>query len=207
MHIQTFLPLQSPLKFYTVMPSADWVKRMVDIGVPTVQLRCKNLFGSSLYREIRESVEYARHSSTQLFINDYWWEACNCGAYGVHLGQEDLVSADLVLMKKADLRLGVSTHSAAELATALAAKPSYVACGAVYPTTTKVMPTAPQGLDNLRLYVQQAGNTPTVAIGGITLDNARDVLATGVDSLAVVRAITEASDAEAVARQFMALWE
>ncbi|MDF7675750.1 thiamine phosphate synthase [Neisseriaceae bacterium ESL0693] len=203
---QTFLPIQAPLRFYAVVPTAEWVVRMVDIGVPTVQLRCKTLIGSALFKEIRRSVDYARDSDTQLFINDYWWEACDCGAYGVHLGQEDLDSADLVMMKKAGLRLGVSTHSHEELAHALAVCPSYVACGAIFPTATKAMPTAPQGLDKLHQYVQQAGDTPTVAIGGITLDNAREVLATGVDSLAVVRAITEASQPEEVVRQFMALW-
>lgn len=206
MQTQPFLPIQSPLRFYTVVPSADWVARMVDAGVPTVQLRCKTLIGSALFDEIQRSVEYARDSATQLFINDYWWEACDCGAYGVHLGQEDIESADLVMLKKNGLRLGISTHSVTELDQALAFKPSYVACGAVFPTTTKVMPTAPQGLAKLRQYVQQAGAVPTVAIGGITLENAREVLDTGVSSLAVVRAITEAAEPEKVVREFMQLW-
>lgn len=206
MQTRSFLPIKAPLRFYAVVPTADWVKRLVDIGVPTVQLRCKTLIGSALFHEISHSVDYARDSDTQLFINDYWWEACDCGAYGVHLGQEDLDSADLVMMQKAGLRLGISTHSNEELAHALAVQPSYVACGAIFPTTTKTMPTAPQGLEKLRQYVAQAGDTPTVAIGGITLDNASEVLATGVSSLAVVRAITEASQPEEVAKQFMTLW-
>ena len=204
--MKNFLPLRAPLRFYAVVPNADWVARMVDAGADTVQLRNKTLFGSALRREIERSVALAADTPTQLFINDYWWEAAECGAYGVHLGQEDLDSADLVHLHSAGVRLGVSTHSVAELDRALAVGPSYVACGAVFATTTKTMPTAPQGLENLRRYVAQAGGTPTVAIGGIDLNNAREVLATGVSSLAVVRTVTEAADPAAVVKAFQALW-
>lgn len=207
MYANSFLPIVAPLKFYTVVPTADWVARMVDAGANTVQLRNKTLIGSALYREIQRSVAYAKDTPTQLFINDFWWEAVDCGAYGVHLGQEDLDSADLVMIQSSGLRLGVSTHSPAELSKALAVKPSYVACGAIFPTTTKTMPTEPQGLDKLKQYVIQAGNTPTVAIGGIDLNNARDVLVTGVSSLAVVRAVTESADPEKVVKAFQALWD
>ncbi|MCX8752499.1 thiamine phosphate synthase [Snodgrassella sp. B3837] len=207
MFTNPFLPIAAPLKFYAVVPSADWVARMVDAGANTVQLRNKSQIGSSLYREIERSVAYAKNSPTQLFINDYWWEAVDCGAYGVHLGQEDLESADLVMIQSAGLRLGVSTHSSEELALALSVKPSYVACGAIFPTKTKTMPTQPQGLDKLRQYVLQAGSTPTVAIGGIDLSNAPDVLATGVSSLAVVRAVTDAAEPEKVVKAFQALWK
>lgn len=207
MFTNPFLPIAAPLKFYAVVPSADWVARMVDAGANTVQLRNKSQIGSALYREIKRSVAYAKDSPTQLFINDFWWEAVDCGAYGVHLGQEDLESADLVMIQSAGLRLGVSTHSSEELALALSVKPSYVACGAIFPTKTKTMPTQPQGLDKLRQYVLQAGSTPTVAIGGIDLSNAPDVLATGVSSLAVVRAVTDAAEPEKVVKAFQALWK
>lgn len=207
MFTNPFLPIAAPLKFYAVVPFADWVARMVDAGANTVQLRNKSQIGSALYREIERSVAYAKDSPTQLFINDFWWEAVDCGAYGVHLGQEDLESADLVMIQSAGLRLGVSTHSSEELALALSVKPSYVACGAIFPTKTKTMPTQPQGLDKLRQYVLQAGSTPTVAIGGIDLSNAPDVLATGVSSLAVVRAVTDAAEPEKVVKAFQALWK
>ncbi|WMY91333.1 thiamine phosphate synthase [Snodgrassella communis] len=207
MYSNSFLPIVAPLKFYAVVPSADWVARMVDAGVNTVQLRNKTAIGSALYREIERSVAYAKDSPTQLFINDFWWEAVDCGAYGVHLGQEDLESADLVMIQSAGLRLGVSTHSSEELAKALAVSPSYVACGAIFPTKTKTMPSQPLGLDKLRQYVSQAGSMPTVAIGGIDLSNASEVLATGVSSLAVVRAVTEAAEPEKIVKAFQALWQ
>ncbi|SCC16635.1 MULTISPECIES: thiamine phosphate synthase [Snodgrassella] len=207
MYSNSFLPIVAPLKFYAVVPSADWVARMVDAGANTVQLRNKTAIGSALYREIERSVAYAKDSPTQLFINDFWWEAVDCGAYGVHLGQEDLESADLIMIQSAGLRLGVSTHSSEELAKALAVSPSYVACGAIFPTKTKTMPSQPLGLDKLRQYVSQAGSMPTVAIGGIDLSNASEVLATGVSSLAVVRAVTEAAEPEKIVKAFQALWQ
>ena len=143
----TFPPLKSPLKFYAVVPSADWVERMVKAGADTVQLRCKTLYGDELKREIARCVAACQGSRTQLFINDHWREAIEAGTYGVHLGQEDMDTADLAAIAAAGLRLGLSTHSVAELDRALSVHPSYVASGAIFPTTTKQMPTAPQGLE------------------------------------------------------------
>ena len=202
-----FPKLIAPLKFYAVVPNADWVIRMINAGANTVQLRCKNLSGKDLASEISRCVQAAKDTKTQLFINDHWQAAIDAGAYGVHLGQEDLDTADLSAIQQAGLRLGISTHSDAELLRALAVKPSYVACGAIFPTTTKQMPTAPQGLARLRHYVEMAGKTPTVAIGGIDLSNAQAVLNCGVSSLAVVRAITNAENPEQVVKDFQALWE
>ncbi len=161
----TFPTLKSPLKFYAVVPTADWVERMVKAGADTVQLRCKTLHGDELKREIARCVAACQGSRTQLFINDHWRKAIEAGAYGVHLGQEDMDTADLAAIAAAGLRLGLSTHSVAELDRAL-----------------------------------------SVAIGGIDLNNARAVLATGVSSLAVVRAVTEAENPEAVVKAFQALW-
>ena len=203
----SFPAVRAPLKFYAVVPDAAWVERMVKAGADTVQLRNKTLEGEALRAEIRRSVAAVEGSRTQLFINDYWQEAIAEGAYGVHLGQEDMDTADLDAIARAGLRLGLSTHSVAELDRALSVRPSYVASGAIFPTTTKAMPTQPQGIERLREYVRQAGDTPVVAIGGIDLDNGAEVLAAGASSLAVVRAVTEAADPEAVVKAFQALWD
>ena len=203
----SFPAVRAPLKFYAVVPDAAWVERMVKAGADTVQLRNKTLDGEALRAEIRRSVAAVEGSRTQLFINDYWQEAIAEGAYGVHLGQEDMDTADLAAIARAGLRLGLSTHSVAELDRALSVRPSYVASGAIFPTTTKAMPTQPQGIERLREYVRQAGDTPVVAIGGIDLDNGAEVLAAGASSLAVVRAVTEAADPEAVVKAFQALWD
>ena len=202
-----FPPLRAPLKFYAVVPDAAWVERMVKAGADTVQLRNKTLSGEALREEIRRCVAAVAGSDTQLFINDYWREAIAEGAYGVHLGQEDMDSADLAAIAAAGLRLGLSTHSVAELDRALSVHPSYVASGAIFPTTTKVLKSDPQGIERLREYVWQAGETPVVAIGGIDLGNAAEVLATGASSRAVGRAGAEAESPEAVVKACQALWD
>jgi len=183
------------LGLYPVLPSAEWVERVLDLGVCTAQLRRKSTDADDLQREIERSVAAGRRHQARLFINDHWRAAIASGAYGVHLGQEDVLTADLNAIARAGLRLGLSTHGYYEMLRALHFKPSYLALGAVFPTTTKVMPTKPQGLARLRRYVQLLkGRVPLVAIGGIDGNVIADVLATGVGSAAVVRAVTEAPD-------------
>lgn len=189
-----FPRLVAPLGFYAVVPTASWVKKCIDAGVHTVQLRNKDLTGDALKAEVQACVNASEGSQTQLFINDYWQLAIECGAYGVHLGQEDMDVANLQAIAHAGVRLGLSTHSVDELDRALSVNPSYVACGPIYETTTKKMAASPRGLERLSQYVVQAGDTPTVAIGGIDLERIDGVLSTGVSSVAVVRGITEASD-------------
>ncbi|SAL73717.1 thiamine-phosphate pyrophosphorylase [Caballeronia peredens] len=183
------------LGLYPVLPSAEWVERVLDLGVRTAQLRRKTTDAADLQREIARSVEAGRRRDAQLFINDHWREAMAAGAYGVHLGQEDVQTADLAAIARAGLRLGLSTHGYYEMLRALHFGPSYLALGAVFPTTTKVMPTKPQGLARLARYVQLlSGRVPLVAIGGIDAQALPGVLATRVGSAAVVRAVTEAPD-------------
>lgn len=196
-----FAPCPARLGLYPVLPTADWVERVLDFGVKTVQLRSKQPKSPALVAEIERCVAAGRRHGAQVFINDHWREALDAGAYGVHLGQEDLRVADLDAIAAAGMRVGLSTHGYYEMLTALHFRPSYLALGAVFPTTTKAMPTAPQGLPRLARYVKLLdGVVPLVAIGGIDGSVLADVLATGVGSAAVVRAVTEAADpAEAVA--------
>ncbi len=190
-----FPPCPDKLGLYPVLPSADWVERVLDAGVKTAQLRNKSVDKNVLKQEIERSVASGKKHDAQLFINDHWREAIDARAYGVHLGQEDLLTADLESIAKAGLRLGLSTHGYFEMLTALHFRPSYLAMGAVFPTTTKVLPTAPQGLARLARYVRLLdGLVPLVAIGGINGSVLPEVLSTGVGSAAVVRAVTEAQD-------------
>jgi thiamine-phosphate pyrophosphorylase len=183
------------LGLYPVLPSAEWVERVLDHGVQTAQLRRKTTDSGDLKQEIERSVAAGARHQAQLFINDHWQEAIKAGAYGVHLGQEDVETADLNAIAEAGLRLGLSTHGYYEMLKALHFKPSYLALGAVFPTTTKIMPTAPQGLSRLARYVRLLdGMVPLVAIGGVNGSVLPQVLATGVGSAAVVRAVTEAPD-------------
>lgn len=105
-----------------------------------------------------------------------------------------ICATDLSAIRAAGLRLGVSTHDDMEIDVALAARPSYIALGHVFPTQTKQMPSAPQGLEQLARHVERLADYPTVAIGGISLARAPAVMATGVGSIAVVSAITQAAD-------------
>lgn len=203
-HSKAFPACPHALGLYAVLPNAEWVKRMVDAEVPTVQLRYKaegTLDRGRLIAEINAAVAAVKGSKTLLFINDYWQEAIDAGAYGVHLGQEDLALADLDAIRKAGLRLGLSTHGYAEMVYADSFLPSYIAMGAVFPTQLKKMPTAPQGLGRLRKYAQLMRHYPLVGIGGIDENTIQAVAQTGVGSVAVVRAITGSDDPEAAVKR------
>lgn len=187
-----FAACHSPLGLYPVVDSASWVALLLSQGVKTIQLRIKNQVMPVICQQIRDSVRLARLYDAQLFINDYWQLALTYKAYGVHLGQDDLDDADLTMIAKAGLRLGVSTHSEAEIKRAQACNPSYLAFGPIYHTDSKVMPFAPQGLDALR-YWRQRITQPLVAIGGMTLARIPSVLSCGADSVALISAITKSA--------------
>lgn len=192
----------SPLGFYPIVDSALWVARMLRCQVKTIQLRIKDKPKDLLIEEIKQSIALARQYKARLFINDYWQYALEFGAYGVHLGQEDLESADGDALQKAGLRLGISTHSYYEIARALVYRPSYIACGPIYPTQTKIMKAAPQGLTRLNAYCQLL-DIPVVAIGGIKLKQLNEVARTGVDGVAVITAITQATNPEQEAQSWI----
>ena len=207
MNPNAFPECPTRLGLYGVMPDADWVKRMVDAQLPTVQLRFKSEDKYKIRKQIKESVKAVKDSQTLLFINDYWEQAIDEGAYGVHLGQEDMATADLDKIRAAGLRLGLSTHGYAELAYADRFCPSYIAMGAVFPTNLKKMPTMPQGLGRLYQYAKLMSHYPLVAIGGIDQDSIRTVSRSGVGSVAVVRAITQAKDPKAAVQHLQALMQ
>ncbi len=207
------MPTQFPLLiarigFYPVVPDAAWVRHLLDWGVRTIQLRFKAAGHTpeEIEREVKAAVEAGRKvPGAQVFINDHWRYALEAGAYGVHLGQEDLDTAALDALRNAGLRLGLSTHTPAELARAYAVRPSYLAIGPIYPTTLKVMPYEPVGLERLKLWAPQAAPYPVVAIGGISLDRIAGVLACAVEGVAVVSAVTLAADPRQAALRGLAL--
>ncbi len=183
------------LGVYPVVDSVEWVERLLELGVKTLQLRIKDPASPSLASAVQRAIALGHRYQARLFINDHWQLAIEHGAYGVHLGQEDLLSADLAAIQRAGLRLGLSTHGYYEILRAHALQPSYIALGHIFPTPTKAMPSAPQGLDRLARYVALVQpRYPAVAIGGIDVCRAHQVARSGVGSIAVVRAITEAPD-------------
>jgi thiamine-phosphate pyrophosphorylase len=193
------------LGLYPVVDSVKWIERLLKAGVKTLQLRIKDKRDEEVESDVSAAIELGRRFDARLFINDYWQLAIKHQAYGVHLGQEDLETADLNAIREAGLRLGVSTHDDMEIDVALAARPSYIALGHVFPTQTKQMPSAPQGLAQLARHITRLGDYPTVAIGGISLERAPAVLETGVGSIAVVSAITQATDWQAATAQLLQL--
>lgn len=183
--------------FYLIVDSADWIDRLVPMGVKLVQLRMKQASQAHLRAEIRRAKATCEAHDCQLIINDHWQLAIEEGCGFVHLGQEDLAGADRAAIGRAGLRLGLSTHDPQELETAFAAEPDYVALGPIWPTVLKTMPWAPQTPERLPVWKQKAGHLPLVAIGGLTPQRARIVLEKGADSAAVVTDITRHADPEA----------
>lgn len=202
-----FAPCPHALGLYAVLPDAQWVGRMAHAGVPTVQLRFKSDDAAAIAREVHAAVAAVQDTQALLFINDHWQAAIDAGAYGVHLGQEDMADAPLQTIRAAGLRLGLSTHGYAEMLRADAVSPSYIALGAVFPTTLKRMATAPQGMGRLQAYARLMQQHPLVAIGGIDESRLSAVLQTGVGSVAMVRAITDAPDPQARAQAFMKIMQ
>lgn len=192
---QAFPPLSNEwMGLYPVMPNAQWVKKVIQAGAKTVQLRVKeHIVKDELSQQIRACVQVAKAADVQFFVNDYWELAIEHGAYGVHLGQEDLDQADLQAIRQAGLRLGVSTQSLWELCRARAILPSCIACGPIFATQTKEMQWLPQGDDNLAYWCKVAG-LPVVAIGGIDVQRSESIVRSGAQGLAVVSAITHARD-------------
>ena len=190
--------------FYLIVDSAAWIERLVPSGVRLVQLRIKDLDEPALRREIRAAKATCARHGCQLIVNDYWQLAIEEACDFVHLGQEDLADADLAAIRKAGLKLGLSTHDHAELETALAASPDYVALGPVYPTILKAMKWAPQGLDRIAEWKRKIGRLPLVAIGGLNVARIDGVFAQGADSAAVVTDITRHPDPEARTREWLA---
>lgn len=180
--------------FYPILPSSDWIRRLVPLGLATVQLRLKDAAAAEIDRQIAEAREVCAAHRCQLVVNDYWQAALDLGCDYVHLGQEDLAAADVPALKQAGVRIGISTHSEAELAIALAAGPDYVALGPIYETRLKVMKWAPQGLARVGDWKRRLGGRPLVAIGGITPERAPGVVAAGADSVAVITDFMTAPD-------------
>jgi thiamine-phosphate pyrophosphorylase len=190
-------------RVYPIVDSAAWIERLAPAGVRLVQLRIKERADAWVTEEIRRALTRCAGHGIQLIVNDYWRLALAAGCDFVHLGQADLDQADLPALRRAGVRLGVSTHDEAELERALGLSPEYVALGPIYPTTLKVMPWAPQGLARIGAWKRRIGALPLVAIGGVTLARLPEVFAAGADVAAVVSDIVTAADPQIRVRQWL----
>ncbi len=189
--------------FYPIFDNVQWLERMVPLGVKLVQLRIKDESEESLRAQISAAIEISNRYHCQLIVNDYWELAIELGSDYIHLGQEDLDGADMAAIRKANIQVGVSTHSDEELERAMALSPDYVALGPVYPTILKKMPWQPQGLEKVSRWKKTIGEIPLVGIGGLSLDRASGVLDAGADIVSVVTDITLNDNPESQVKQWI----
>ncbi|MEP2953174.1 MAG: thiamine phosphate synthase [Sulfitobacter sp.] len=190
-------------RFYPVFDSAAWVARAVPLGVKLVQLRIKDAPYDLLRTEITTALDLCRQYGAQLVVNDHWELAIELGADWLHLGQEDLDTADIPAIRRAGVKLGLSTHDHAELDRALALSPDYIALGPVYPTILKKMKWTEQGLDRLTEWKARIGDIPLCAIGGMSVARAPGAFAAGADTVAAVTDITLNADPDARMREWL----
>ena len=218
-----FAQLSRPLEVYPVVSSVSMLESLLQGGCKTLQLRLKQqvnccdtgvAFGDDLQKalwieqQVIKAIQLGRKFNAQVFINDHWQLALKHSAFGVHLGQEDALSADLVAIAEKQIALGLSSHSYFEILLATQVNPSYIALGHIFATTTKNMASKPQGLAKLARYTSLLqAHFPTVAIGGIDYQSLKDIAATGVDDVAVVRAITQASNPVAAYQALNQQWK
>ncbi|ABZ76466.1 phosphomethylpyrimidine kinase [Shewanella halifaxensis HAW-EB4] len=210
--LKGFKKIDEALGLYPVVADVALLEMLLKAGAKTLQLRIKDtkeqaLKEQSLEQQIIQAIALGRDYQARVFINDHWQLAIKHQAYGVHLGQEDLIESNLKQLDDADIALGLSSHSYFEILLAKQHNPSYIAFGHIFPTTTKVMPSKPQGLAKLARYVSlMKGELPIVAIGGIDASRLASVKATGVDDIAVVRAVTESDDPAAAFKALAQAW-
>ena len=188
-------------RFYPILDSADWLRRLLPLGIGLVQLRIKELTGDALRAEIAAAQRLCRDHGATLVVNDHWRDAIALGCDWVHLGQEDLDRADIPAIRAAGIKLGLSTHDHAELDRALSHAPDYVALGPVYPTILKQMKWHEQGLERIAEWKRLIGGTPLVAIGGMSVERAPGAFAAGADVVSAVTDITLNADPEARVRR------
>lgn len=190
-------------RFYPIFDDVDWLRRMLPLGVRLVQLRIKDRPEAELRQAIEQALALCRSHSAALVVNDHWRLAIEAGCDWLHLGQEDLDTADLPAIRRAGLRLGVSTHDHAELDRALSLSPDYVALGPIYPTILKAMRWERQSLNRVTEWKRLTGDVPLVAIGGMSVERAAGAFAAGADIVSAVTDITLHADPEARVRSWI----
>lgn len=189
--------------FYLIVDDPSWLDRLCPVGLTFAQLRIKDKGLPEIETAIRNALKIAHAHDCILVINDYWQQAIDAGADWVHLGQEDLDTADVRALKDSGIRIGISTHTPAELERALALEPDYVALGPIYEPRGKTVDHAPQGLDRIREWKTRI-SCPLVAIGGIRVEQAAEVYAAGADSICVITDVLKAADPEQRCRDWLA---
>lgn len=170
----------------------EQVEEALKNGVTCVQLREKELDEEAFLQEAVEIGALCRRYQVPFIVNDNVEIAVKCGADGVHIGQEDMVAADVRKRVGEDMIIGVSAHTVEEAKEAVKNGADYLGLGAVFNTSTKT------DVENMSAGMLRdicnAVDVPTVAIGGISAENIEKLKGSGVDGVAVVSAIFGAKD-------------
>lgn len=190
-------------RFYPIFDDVAWLRRLLPLGIGLVQLRIKDRPEAELRAAVTEAQALARAHGATLVVNDHWRIAMDAGCDWIHLGQEDLDAADIEAIRRAGLKIGISTHDRAELDRALALAPDYVALGPVYPTILKKMRWHRQGLGRVAEWRSLVGDIPLVAIGGMSVERAAGAFEAGADIVSAVTDITLNPDPEARVREWI----
>ena len=191
--------------FYLITDDIESLAEYLPLGLKCVQLRMKDQSENTIKLAIREAKALCDSYQCQLIINDYWKLAIDEGCNAIHLGQEDLDTANIPTIRSAGIRYGISTHDKAELQRALDLAPDYIALGPVYQTLLKIMPWRPQGLEKLTRWKSRIGDIPLVAIGGLTPERAEGVFKAGANSVCVVTDVKTHSDPAGRVEEWLAL--
>jgi len=183
-------------------PARDTAKRLIAAGVQLLQYRDKKAGVREQFSESRAIADVAREAGCSFFVNDRPEVAYLSGASGVHVGQEDLSPEQARAIIGPDRWVGVSTHNLKQFEQATVTSADYIAVGPIFPTSSKANPDPVVGTELLR-RVRALTRKPIVAIGGVTLDRAPEVLAAGADSVAVISDILQAKDPASRAREYI----
>ncbi len=173
-------------------------------GAPMIQVREKRPQMRSLLTEARHIREMCTRAGATLILNDRLDLACLVGADGVHLGQDDLPPAVARTLLPRDTLMGVSTHSVEQARRAEADGADYIGVGPIFSTPTKETRYPARGLEMIRA-VRKVISLPLIAIGGMTLERAADVIHAGADGVAVISAVVAAPRIRDVVEEFLSV--
>jgi len=188
------------------IPETDCARDLADVGVRLIQYRGKQASSRELLEKSKRLSEVLAPRRTTFIINDRADVAALAGAGGVHVGQDDLEVEEARAVVGAHLLVGVSTHNRKQFEQAATTSADYIAVGPIFSTSTKLNPDPVVGTELIG-EVRPLTDKPIVAIGGITLERAEEVIQAGADSVAVISDILRAQDPAARARQYLELLE
>ncbi len=201
--------MMRPFGFYAVLTDPvrgyDYCTQlMVDHKIAFVQLRMKDVPLRTVVETAERMRKITSGTDTKLIINDTPDIAKAVHADGVHIGQGDMPYLKAREIVGPDAIIGISTHSQAQMLSACALSPQYVGMGPVYATPTKKNPDPTIGLEGMKRMLSSA-SVPAVAIGGITLENLRLVLAAGAKNFCMVRPITQSQNPRRILKEVLAV--